>query len=484
MSASPDSDAAVERTRWRAFAISVAAAALTILDLSKVNVALPTIEAGLSASTVDLQLIVAGYALAFGLLLVPAGRLGDIGSRKRLFVIGLLIFGIASALCGLAPNATFLVVGRIVQGVAAGIIMPQVLGVIQQLFQGKERGMAFGLFGAIIGLATAFGPTLGGLLIAIGGDDLGWRLTFWMNVPIMLIVLPFAFKFLPSRQKHEGKSSIDPIGILLLGIGIFSLMLPFVLTSGSDNDDPLRWLWLIVFAAAALAFIWWENRYRARGKDPVLDFALLRHRSYRYGLLLATAYFAALPAIFLIVTLYLQQGLGLAAVYSGMVSIPFAIASAVTAWLSGKWVYRFGKRTVTGGLAVASVGFVLVLLAAILLPADLAPWGMAAAMTIAGAGGGAVISPNQTLLLSEVPVTQGGVAGSFAQVGQRAGTAIGTAAVSSTFYATIFRETGMATDLVIFHDALRNGFLVAFGFLVAALVFSLLDRDRKEQLVD
>ena len=484
MSESPALDPAVRRTRWQAFAIAVAVASLTILDLSKVNVALPTIEVGLGATSVDLQLIVAGYALAFGLLLVPSGRLGDIGSRKRLFIIGLVVFGLASLLCGAAMNPTVLVIARIIQGAAAGILMPQVMGVIQQLFQGKERGAAFGAFGAIIGLATAFGPTIGGLLVGLGGADLGWRLSFWMNVPLVLLLLPFAIKLLPSTQQHSGAKSMDPIGIVLLGIAIFSLMLPFVLTSGSDDDDPRRWLLLIVFAAAVVGFIFWERAYRGRGLEPVLDFALLRHRSFRYGLLLASVYFAGMPATFLIVTLYLQQGLGLEAVFSGMVTIPFAIASAITAWYSGRWVNTLGRRIVVVGLVLVIIGFAAALLAAILLPAELAPWGMSAALLIAGAGGGGVISPNQTLMLSEVPVTQGGVAGSFAQVGQRAGTAIGVAAVSSTFYATIFREQGELAELVVYHDAIRNGLLIAIGFIAVALVFALLDRPRKGEFAE
>ena len=158
-----------ERQKWQAFWVCVGVAALTILDLSKVNVGLPSIERSLGAGPTALQLIVAGYALAFGLSLVPSGRLGDLKSRRLMFVIGLSSFTVASVLCAIAPTVELLVAARILQGVAAGIQMPQVLGLIQQLFQGRERGRAFGLFGAVIGVSTAFGPTIGGLLIAVGG---------------------------------------------------------------------------------------------------------------------------------------------------------------------------------------------------------------------------------------------------------------------------------------------------------------------------
>ncbi len=209
-----------ERIRWEAFAVCAAVASLTIMDLSKINVGLPAIELSLGGGPTELQLIVAGYALAFGLALVPAGRLGDIGSRKRLFVIGLTTFTLTSVFCAIAPNIELLVIGRILQGVTAGIQMPQVLGLIQQLFQGPERGKAFGFFGAIIGLSTAFGPTLGGLLIAVGGETDGWRLMFWMNVPLGILALIFAVRLLPSSQQHEKvKTELDTVGILLLGTG-------------------------------------------------------------------------------------------------------------------------------------------------------------------------------------------------------------------------------------------------------------------------
>ncbi|MDO9395986.1 MAG: MFS transporter, partial [Herbiconiux sp.] len=441
MSQSPPLDATAGRARWQAFAVCVGVAALTILDLSKVNVGLPSIEKSLGADSTALQLIVAGYALAFGLALVPSGRLGDLYSRRIMFIVGLSSFTVASALCAVAPTIETLLVARILQGVAAGMQMPQVLGLVQQLFQGEERGRAFGLFGATIGVSTAFGPTLGGLLIALGGPTDGWRLLFWMNVPLGVIALFFAWRLLPRTQpKPEGARSLDLIGILLLGLAVFSFMLPFVLTTGGPDDNPWRWLWLAACAAATLLFIAWERRYERAGKSPAIHFALFGIGSYRNGLLLATAYFAAIPAVFLLTTLFLQEGLGYAPVFAGMVSIPFALTSAISSLIGGRLVTKYGRSLVVLGLVIAFVGFVLVLLAAVLPPADVSIWLMAAAMAVAGAGGGLVISPNQTLTLAEIPVTEGGVAGSMAQVGQRVGTAMGVAAASSIFFATLYRE--------------------------------------------
>jgi len=464
-----------DRIRWEAFAVCAAVASLTIMDLSKINVGLPTIETSLGGGPTELQLIVAGYALAFGLALVPAGRLGDIKSRKVMFIIGLASFTLASVLCALAPSIELLVVGRILQGVAAGIQMPQVLGLIQQLFQGPERGKAFGLFGAIIGLSTAFGPTLGGLLIAIGGEADGWRLMFWMNVPLGILALLFALRLLPAEQQHESaKTELDIVGILFLGAAVFSLMLPFVLTTGGPDDDPNRWFWLIGFVIAGVAFVLWEKNFLARGKSPVIRFSLLKLQSYRNGILVATAYFAAMPAIFLLTTLYLQQGLGLAAVFAGMVTIPFALVSAYTSWVGGRLVNAHGRKLVLAGLTLVLIGFGLALPVSAYAPPELVPWLLSAAMIIAGAGGGFVISPNQTLTLQDVPVVQGGVAGSVAQVGQRAGTAIGVAAATSTYFATIYREADVPA-LTAYADAFHHGLYVALGIVVVAMVFSLLD---------
>jgi len=465
-----------DRLKWQSFWVCAGVASLTILDLSKINVGLPSIEKSLGGGPTELQLIVAGYALAFGLALVPAGRLGDVRSRRVMFLIGLTAFTLASLLCALAPGIHWLVAGRILQGVAAGIQMPQVLGLTQQLFQGAERGRAFGLFGAVIGLATAFGPTLGGLLIAVGGETDGWRLLFWMNIPLGIIAIGFAWRLLPRQQVHDATAtSLDLVGILLLGLATFSLMLPFVLTTGGPDDDPLRWFWLAGFAIFAAAFLLWERRYLRAGKSPVIHFALFRLPSYRNGIILATAYFAALPAMFLIVTLFLQQGLELAAVFAGMVTIPFALLSALTSWIGGRLVNRYGRMLVVVGLVMVIAGVAAVIPLAMVSPPQLTPYLVAAALLIAGAGGGFVISPNQTLTLQEVPVTQGGVAGSIAQVGQRAGTAIGVALASSTYFSTLYAEQGQVVGIDLYRDAFLRAVLIVIALVAVALVLSLVD---------
>lgn len=462
--------------RRRAFWVCVSVAALTILDLSKVNVGLPSIEAAFGASSTELQLIVSGYVLTFGLTLVPAGRIGDQRSRKVLFVVGLSLFTLASIACALAPTGPALLVARLIQGVAAGIQMPQVIGLIQELFQGAERGRAFGVFGATIGLATAFGPTLGGLLIAIAGPDDGWRWIFWINVPLALAAIALAIWVLPETKLKSTKPlELDPVGVLLFGVTVLSLMWPFLFTTGAPTDDPSRWWLLVVFVLVGTAFLAWERRYAARGRHPLVPLTLFSVSSYRNGTALATMYFAAIPAMFLLTTLYLQQGLGLEPVYAGMVSIGFALLSAVGSWRGGLLVNRFGRRLVVVGLVTVLTGIVLLVLAALLTPAAVTPWAMAAAMLVAGLGGGLVISPNQTLALADIPVKQGGLAGSVGQLGQRIGTAVGTAIGLSLFYSTIYRESSGEPDLATYHDAYGFGMLAVAVLVALALAIGVAD---------
>jgi EmrB/QacA subfamily drug resistance transporter len=459
--------------RWRAFWVCVSVAAFTILDLSKINVGLPAIEESLGASSTQLQLVVSGYILTFGLALVPFGRLGDQRSRKTLFIVGLSVFTVASALCALAPTIEVLLAARLLQGLAAGIQMPQVMGTIQQLFVGKERGRAFGLFGATIGIATAFGPTLGGVMVAVGG----WRWIFWFNVPLCLIVLAGVIWLLPiTRRATAGKLQLDPVGIVLFALTILSLMWPFLFTTGSPEDDPARWWLLSAFVVFAALFFWWERRYAASGRQPLIPFSLFRIPSFRNGTLVSVTYFTAIPPMFLLTTLFLQTGVGITPVGAGMVSIGFAVASAVTSYYGGVLVNRFGRPLVTVGLGVVLVSVAALAVVAYTMPPETVSFGMAAVLLVAGAGGGLVIAPNQTLALSEIPVREGGLAGSVGQLGQRVGTSVGTAVGLSLFYATIFRESDAGLPaLAIYHDAFAYGMAAAGVFIALAFLVSVVD---------
>lgn len=466
---SPGADFQPDPNRWKALAICLVGGAMVLLDVSIVNVALRSINQGLHASGDAIQWVLSGYSLTFGLLLVPAGRLGDARGRRRLFVVGLIAFTLTSVLCGAALNPTWLVTARLAQGLAAGLLTPQISALIQQLFRGAERGKAFGLFGGVVGLSTALGPVIGGLLIQIFGEADGWRYVFFVNLPIGMVAVPFALRLLPgaSAEQRATKHDFDPIGVVLLGIGVVTLLLPFV--QEQQWHGPAKWLLLPLAVVLLAGFLGWEVHYRGQGKDALVDLTLFRRRSFSFGSSMITVYFAGFTSLFFVLTLLLQFGLGYSALLAGVTSLPFAIGSGVAAALAGRVVHRYGRSLVVFGLVLVVVGYLGVILAVREAPVHLVGVVLIVPLLIGGIGSGMVISPNQTLTLSEVPVAQGGTAGGLIQVGQRIGTAIGIAAVGSAFYAQLASSHGN------YSLALERGLLVAVGFLILALVLSIAD---------
>ncbi|MFG1638016.1 MFS transporter [Pseudonocardia alni] len=455
--------------RWRALSVCLVAGFMSLLDVSIVNVALPAMQAGLRASAAQLSWIVSGYALTFGLVLVASGRLGDDRGRRRMFVTGLALFTLTSAVAGFAPNPEVLVAVRLVQGVAAGLLSPQVVGFIQDLFRGPERGTAFGMFGAVVGISTAVGPLLGGLLLSWAGDADGWRWVFFVNIPIGVAALVAAFRLLPADTVTTGeRRPLDLGGSVLLGVAVVALMLPLVLAERDPASAP--W-WLVAVSVAALvAFVAWERRAKRVHGHPLIDFALLRTRSYAVGASLGTVYFAGFTSIFFVLTLYLQNGLGYTPLQTGLTMTAFALGSAVTSALSGRLVARFGQPMIVVGLATVMVGLGVTDL--VLAATAHSPWtGLAIAgpLLLAGAGGGLVIAPNQTLALSEIPHTSGGTAGGVLQTGQRIGTAIGLSAVGAVFFG---RLTASGGDWA---DAISHGLLITVGLVALALVLGVTD---------
>ena len=471
-----------DRARWRAFAICLGAGFVTLLDVSIVNVALPSIEQSLGAGPSELQWIVAGYALAFGLSLVPAGRVGDVLGRRGVFVGGLTAFVVASAACGLATSPEMLALTRVVQGLSAGVLNPQVIGLIQQLFTGRDRGRAFGLFGATIGVSTATGPLLGGALLALFGEAEGWRSVFLVNVPIGAVLIPLALRHLPrpvpgADRAPRARLDIDVGGLVLIAGSVLCVMLPFIALAERSASTP--W-WLLGVAAALLAaFWWWERRSERAGHTPVISAALARTRSFTIGAAVGTCYFAGFTGIFLVGTLYLQLGLGLSPLQAGLVQTPFALVGAVSAAVSGRLVDRFGRWTVVVGIVVMSVGIVGVDVSVGRLDGTTAALAMTAWLALAGLGNGAVISPNQTLTLHDVPVAQGGTAGGVLQTTQRIGAAVGIAVISAVFFATLAGNGGPGALAGGYGQALSVGLRVTLGLFGVALVIAVGDAVRR-----
>ncbi|TMR90264.1 MFS transporter [Nonomuraea basaltis] len=451
-------------TRRRALGVCLVAAFMSGLDVSIVNVALPSIREGLRATEDGLQWTLSGYALTFGLLLVPAGRLGDARSRRAIFMFGVVLFTLSSAACGFAWNMPVLIVARLVQGMAAGMLNPQVSGLIQQLFQGYERGRAFGALGATIGLSTAAGPLIGGALVTAFGPDNGWRWVFLVNLPIGIALLPLAHRLLPApANAREGgrRESLDPMGVLLLGIGMTALLLPFV--QRHQWEGAAKWL-LVPAALVVLAgFVGWERIYR---REPLVNLALFRKRSYSLGSAIALFYFAGFTGIFFTFTLYLQSGLHYSPLLAGLSITPFALGSASASVVGGRLVSRAGRRLVAVGLTTVIVGLSATMAATALVPGGGVGLATALPLLVAGVGSGLVISPNQAITLSEVAPEGGGSAAGVLQTGQRFGSSIGIAAAGSTFFGAVGQ--GWPT-------AFRHGLLVVLLCVSTALAAAVYD---------
>lgn len=457
---------------------------MTLLDVSIVNVALPSIEASLGAGPSELQWIVAGYTLAFGLSLVPAGRVGDVLGRRGVLVAGLTTFVLSSTACGLATTAAMLAVTRLVQGISAGVLNPQVVGLIQQLFTGRDRARAFGYFGATVGISTATGPLVGGALLALFGAAEGWRAIFLVNVPIGAVLVPLALRHLPRPEPvartHHARLGIDVVGMVLMAASVLCVMFPFIVAA----QGPAAPWWLVGVGAALLgAFAWWERRTERAGRPPVVTASLARTRSFTFGAAIGTAYFAGFTTIFLIGTLYLQTGLGLTPFQAGLVQTPFALLGALSAAQSARLVGRFGRWAVVAGIVVMAAGVVGLDVNAGRLDGSAAAVAMAAWMALAGLGNGVVISPNQALTLDDVPVAQGGTAGGVLQTTQRIGTSVGVAVVTSVFFATLARG-GDAGPAHGYGVAFQVGLRVALALIGVALAVAVADALRRRHLPD
>jgi EmrB/QacA subfamily drug resistance transporter len=456
--------------RWRALAVTLAAGFMTLLDVSIVNVALPSMQRGLHSSPQGIQWVVSGYALAFGLTLVAGGRLGDVLGRRRMFLIALTAFVLTSAVAGAAPNEVLLVTARLAQGLAAGMLTPQNSGLIQDLFRGAERGRAFGMLGATIGVSTAAGPVIGGLILALFGEQDGWRWVFYVNVPIGAVALVLTMRLVPPIQPRQASvvSRIDFVGMALLGLATVGVLFPLVQAQGGGN--PLLWLIVPIAAVLGFAFVRWERSRLDSGHSPLLDLRLFTETSgFASGITLASIYFCGFSGIWLVMSLFFQDGLHYSPLQSGLSVTPFALGSAATAAVAGRLVGQWGRRLTVTGLSLIVVGLgVAALLIPRVSPADTG-FALIAPLLVAGIGGGAVISPNTTLTLACVPTRMAGAAGGALQTGQRIGTAVGTAVLAGAFRVTVGRTSGD------FPAAASVAIACSIVFILAALAVAVVE---------
>ncbi|MER5727187.1 MFS transporter [Streptomyces sp. NPDC002138] len=408
-------------------------AALPLIDFFIVNVALPAIDADLAAGPAMLELVVAGYGVAYAVLLVLGGRLGDMAGRRRLFLIGMAAFGITSLACGLAPTAWTLVGARVAQGAAAAMMLPQVLATIQATTQGPRRARAMSLYGATAGLSMVAGQILGGVLVAADVAGSGWRAVFLVNVPVVLLGLVLATRAVP-ETRSERPASVDVPGTLLLALSLVSLLLP--LTEGRATGWPVwTWVSLGVFPFAATAFYRTERRADRLGGTPLVPPSLLRLESLRRGLMIVVPFSIGFSGFMFVVAVALQQGLRMGPVSAGLALVPMAVAFFAASLAGPFLVARFGGRVVTAGGALQALGIGLLLLAVLRGWPDLGLAGLAPGVAVAGLGQGLQLPVLMRLMLSDVPADRAGVGGGVMVTIQQSALALGVATLGSLFLA-------------------------------------------------
>lgn len=479
-----NNQAVSDALRWRILIVILAAISMSLISVSIVNVALPSIQQGLSASDSSLQWVLSGYALTFGVVLVAAGRAGDIMGRGGLFLFGVLVFTLASIASGFAPNATALNVARFAQGVGSGLLNPQGLGMIQQYFRGAERAKAFGYFGSIVGVSVGIGPVLGGLLIKAGGPELGWRLTFLVNVPFGVFTLVMGYLWFPKPLIRLGGdltrsylyrfktlfTSLDPVGSLLLGLAVFTVLFPFM----EARDQALTWLLLPVGLLLVYLWVKWERYFAARGYSPMVDLQIFSTRSFTNGTVIMSLYFMGMTSIWVLVTLYMQLGIGKSAFEASLIGIPSAFISAIAAYVAGRLVINYGRRVVITGLLIGVFGVLLCTIVVLLnFTQGISIWWLLLALSFVGVAQGSVVSPNQALTLAEVPLQYAGSSGAIMQTGQRIGTSVGIAMITAAVFTLLGTSNwGMAVTV---------GFVLIGIMMLLALMVAVKDwRDRGE----
>ncbi|MFI5544032.1 MFS transporter [Streptomyces sp. NPDC051815] len=437
-------------------------AALPLIDFFIVYVALPSIERDLAAGPALLELVVGGYGVAYAVLLVLGGRIGDGLGRRRLFLVGMAAFGVTSLACGLAPDAWSLVAARVAQGAASALMLPQVLATIQATTEGPRRARAMSLYGATAGLAMVAGQILGGVLVAADLGGTGWRAVFLVNVPVVLLGLVLAVRTVPDTRAGRPEA-VDVPGTLLLGLSLVSLLLP--LTEGRAAGWPLwTWVSLGVFPLAAVAFYRVERRADRLGRSPLLPPSLLRLESLRRGLVMLLPFSAGFSGYMFVLAVTLQQGLGMGPVTAGLTLVPMALAFFAASLAGPRLVARFGNRVVTAGGVLQGAG-VAVLLGTLRLGwPDLGPAVLAPGVFLAGLGQGLQLPVLMRLMLSDVPADRAGVGGGVMITAQQSSLALGVAALGSLFLALV-----PAAGL---RDAAVGTLLVQLGLIVLTVLLS------------
>ncbi|WP_321839127.1 MFS transporter [Paraburkholderia bannensis] len=456
--------------------ICVAMGFTTLLDQTIFGLALPRLRDSLHASPDELQLIVSVYSIAFGIALVPAGRLGDLIGRRLLFLVGLVMFSGFSLVGGLADTAQVLIVARLLQGVGAGMINTQVLGLIQDLFRGDSQARALGRYASAGGLAGLAGPVLGGLILALTPAEVGWRLMFLVNVPFGVVIFYLALRHLPHGRASTGRFSVDGMGLVLLSaVTLFSMLATL---QQADTLLSARSLLLAAIGAAAL-FLMWERHYQRRGGSPILGAGLTGSPGYVLGTLVAMFQFAGGTTFGMVTTLFFLDGLKTGPLLFALLSIAPAMGMMVSSARSWRFAARFGRMGVVAAIAAYMAALVLLGAGVLLLPARGILLLYPLLGLLLGASGGLIHAPNQAMALAEVGAGEGrGTAAGFFQLSQRLASSIGMSWGIGLFLDGAKAHGG----LLAWRHAFAEALVLILGLLGAALAAALGDWIRRRRI--
>jgi EmrB/QacA subfamily drug resistance transporter len=470
--------AAGDRARWFALVTLLVAVFMDMLDGNVVSVAIPSIQRTLGASYSSIQWISAGYVLAFALMLITGGRLGDIYGRKRIFQTGVVGFVVASLLCGIAVNPEMLIASRLLQGAMAGLMVPQVLSIIHVTFSSGERGKVFAIYGIIGGLAATVAPLIGGVVVQADLFGLGWRPVFLMNVPIGILGLVAGWKFI-TESKKETKTRLDVFGVVLAMGFVVALLYP--LTLGHELGWPAWTFWSIGGSVVLLvAFIAYERNKERKDYEPLVPLGLFKTRGFAAGNALQLGLFMFTGAFFLAWYLFMQLGLGWSALHAGLTALAFCIGAFITSGLSVTvLVQKFGRAVLQIGAVTTAIGLGVFLL---VLSPEVSTWQMVLPLVIIGLGFGLVAPPITLFALTDVPHEHAGSASGVINTMQQLGLALGIAVVSFVFLTPLDSATGTTAEK--FATAFEPALYSTLGLVavILLLTFALPKRAAEEQL--
>ena len=452
---------------WIALAVILAGTFMTFLDFFIVNVAIPSTQRDLLASSAQIQWVVAGYGLAYASCLITGSRLGDVYGRRRVFMIGLAVFTLASLACGVAANPATLITARVGQGLAAALLFPQVLSILGVMYSGTDRVRAFVAYGMTLGLAAVGGQLIGGALIQADPDGLGWRTCFLINVPIGALALFLTPRVVP-ESRAEDRSRLDLVGAALVTLGLVAVVLPLV--DGREQGWP-AWTWICLAAAVPLllAFVGHQRRRAARGRTPLIDLRLFGERAFSVGVASVLVFYAGLASYFLVLALYLQQGNGLNALDSGLTVTPMGLGFFATTIVARRLATALGRHLPSLGALLLAAGLVATSLAAGHIGTTGSVGWIVPALFVDGLGMGMVTAPLISTVLAGISPRHAGEASGVLSTMQQVGNAVGVAIIGVIFYGVLGRGAGRT---VAFPDAFRSSliYVIVLDVALAALI--------------